>query len=132
LRNKELGRFCFTPRICRFARPLSLFLNCRKDRSTASGSFAFIACIVWKGVHAVLVLTRRPQEKILLPGLGITIEVIAIQPGVVRLGIDAPAEVTILREELAARSAQWQQPAPASGPRLYRDPSTDPRRVMPR
>ena len=56
----------------------------------------------------MLVLTRRLHEKVVLPDLGITLEVIAIKPGVVRLGIDAPAEVTVLREELTTRSAQWQ------------------------
>jgi carbon storage regulator CsrA len=81
--------------------------------------------LVSKGVHAVLVLSRRLQEKIVLPGLGVTIEVVAVQPGVVRLGIDAPPEVTILRSELFDRSVEWDPPEtlPAERPRLYRDHS---------
>jgi carbon storage regulator CsrA len=75
-----------------------------------------------KGVHAVLVLSRRLQEKIILPGLGVTIEVVAVQPGVVRLGIDAPPEVTILRSELFERTAEWEEPEPLprDRPRLFR------------
>jgi carbon storage regulator CsrA len=82
--------------------------------------------LVSKGVRAVLVLSRRLQEKIVLPGLGVTIEVVAVQPGVVRLGIDAPPDVTILRSELFDRSTEWRQPEPigADRPRLYRgDPA---------
>jgi carbon storage regulator CsrA len=52
----------------------------------------------------MLVLSRRLHEKILLPGLDIAVQVVAIKPGVVRLGIDAPPEVRICREELLDRS----------------------------
>jgi carbon storage regulator CsrA len=81
----------------------------------------FVVRLVSKGVHAVLVLSRRLQEKIVLPGLGVTIEVVAVQPGVVRLGIDAPPEVTILRSELVERAAEWEEPelVPLDRPRLY-------------
>jgi carbon storage regulator CsrA len=77
----------------------------------------------------VLVLSRRLQEKIVLPGLGVTIEVVAVQPGVVRLGIDAPPEVTILRSELFERAAEWEEPEPlpAEGPRLFRGHSASAR-----
>jgi carbon storage regulator CsrA len=56
----------------------------------------------------VLVLTRRPHEKIVLPGLGVTIQVTAIQGGTVRIGIEAPSDVRVMREELLDQS-----PAPA-------------------
>ena len=49
----------------------------------------------------MLVLSRRHNEKILLPSVGASIEVLEIKGDRVRLGIDAPANVTILREELA-------------------------------
>jgi carbon storage regulator len=49
----------------------------------------------------MLVLSRRPGERIVLPGLNITIQVISIKSGAVRLGIEAPADIPILREELA-------------------------------
>lgn len=54
----------------------------------------------------MLVLSRRPEEKILLPTVPAVIKVISAQAGVVRLGIEAPSHVPILREELAS-----QQPA---------------------
>jgi carbon storage regulator CsrA len=57
-------------------------------------------------ILAVLVLTRRVNEKIVLPGLNITIQVVAVQAGKVRLGIEAPAEVSIMREELCGHPAK--------------------------
>jgi carbon storage regulator CsrA len=48
----------------------------------------------------VLVLSRRLNEKVVLPDLGVTIQVVAIQGGLVRIGIAAPPEVRIVREEL--------------------------------
>jgi carbon storage regulator CsrA len=38
----------------------------------------------------MLVLSRRRNEKIVLPSTGATIEVLAIKPNVIRLGIEAP------------------------------------------
>jgi len=51
----------------------------------------------------MLVLSRRLNERIVLPGLGITIEVVAVKPGVVRLGIEAPPDVPVFREEVLDR-----------------------------
>jgi carbon storage regulator len=51
----------------------------------------------------MLVLSRRLNEKIVIPGLDITIQVLSIQGGAVRIGIDAPLHVGILRAELAQR-----------------------------
>jgi carbon storage regulator len=54
----------------------------------------------------MLVLSRRPNEKILLPSIPAVIQVISAQANLVRLGLEAPAHVPILREELArAREA---------------------------
>jgi two-component system, OmpR family, response regulator len=55
----------------------------------------------------MLVLSRKLHEKILLPDCQTTVEVVAIKSGVVRLGIHAPPHVTVLREELQARGAEW-------------------------
>ena len=52
----------------------------------------------------MLVLTRRPHEKIVLPGLGVTITVVAIKGGAVRLGFEAPPDVQVMREELLDQS----------------------------
>jgi carbon storage regulator len=47
----------------------------------------------------MLVLSRKPGEKILI-GDKISITVVRIAPGIVRIGIDAPDGLPILREEL--------------------------------
>jgi carbon storage regulator CsrA len=57
----------------------------------------------------MLVLSRRPEEKILLPTVPAVIKVISSQAGLVRLGIEAPANVPILREEIA----RSERPRPA-------------------
>jgi carbon storage regulator CsrA len=61
----------------------------------------------------MLVLSRKLNEKILLPGTHTAIQVIGIKPGVVRLGIDAPPEVVVLREEIPDRTCEWSQPRPS-------------------
>jgi carbon storage regulator CsrA len=48
----------------------------------------------------VLILGRRPGESIVI-GDGIRVVVISCDRGGVRLGIEAPPEVTILRGEIA-------------------------------
>ncbi len=61
----------------------------------------------------MLVLSRKLREKIVLPTVHTAIQVMDIKGGVVRLGIEAPPEVTILREEVAGRAAEWnRQEAP--------------------
>ncbi|MGL6095375.1 MAG: carbon storage regulator [Fimbriiglobus sp.] len=47
----------------------------------------------------MLVLTRKLGEKIVIDG-GITITVVDIRPHTVQIGIEAPKETGILREEL--------------------------------
>ena len=65
----------------------------------------------------MLVLSRRLNEKILLPSIHTSVEVLDIKGDRVRLGIEAPASVTILREELAARqAAEGGSPARPGGP----------------
>jgi len=51
----------------------------------------------------MLVLARQLHERIVMPTVPATIEVVAIKPNGVRLGIDAPAAVTVLREEVLRR-----------------------------
>ena len=48
----------------------------------------------------MLVLSRRHNERIVLPGLDIIIEVLSVKGNTVRLGITAPADVKVMREEL--------------------------------
>jgi carbon storage regulator len=51
----------------------------------------------------VLVLTRRLNERVVFPGIGAAIGVVALKPSVVRLGIEAPPDVTVFREEVYRR-----------------------------
>ena len=53
----------------------------------------------------MLVLSRKTSESIVLPTLGVTIQVVAIKGNHVRIGISAPPEVDILREELLSERA---------------------------
>src|SRR5262249_6538394 len=54
----------------------------------------------------MLVLSRKASEKIVFPGFNITVQVLDIQGGKVRLGIEAPPDVQIMRKELLERSQQ--------------------------
>jgi carbon storage regulator CsrA len=49
----------------------------------------------------MLILSRRQDEKIVFPNLGITIDVCKIRGSSVQLGVNAPSEVRVLRHELA-------------------------------
>jgi carbon storage regulator CsrA len=59
----------------------------------------------------MLVLSRRLNEKIVFPQSNTVVQVVGVKPGVVRLGVRAPAEVTVLREEVHDRGAEWRAPA---------------------
>lgn len=58
----------------------------------------------------MLVLTRRENEKIVFPEVGITVELVAINGSRARIGVQAPAEVRILRHEIAEREGVQTQP----------------------
>lgn len=53
----------------------------------------------------MLVLSRKPNQKVVFPNLGVTVAVVSIQGNRVKLGIDAPTDVPILREELTEESS---------------------------
>lgn len=67
----------------------------------------------------MLVLSRKPNDRILFPELGITIHVVKVDGRSVRLGIEAPRDVHVLRHEVApdlhrqASAGQKLPPAPA-------------------
>lgn len=48
----------------------------------------------------MLVLSRRENQKVVFPNLGISVAVVAVQGKRVKLGFEAPSDVEILREEL--------------------------------
>ena len=45
-------------------------------------------------------LSRKLGESIVIPGINCTVTVVEVAPGRVRLGITAPAEVAVHREEV--------------------------------
>jgi carbon storage regulator len=53
----------------------------------------------------MLVLTRRENERIIIDGR-ITVTVVRVEGNKIRLGIEAPHEVPIMREELLASVAE--------------------------
>ena len=60
----------------------------------------------------MLVLSRKENQQLII-GDNIVVRIVRIEGGRVRLGIEAPAEVPIRRDELAARS-----PADNARPKL--------------
>ena len=53
------------------------------------------------GGDAMLVLTRREDQQVLLPGLGVSMKVLQISGKNIRMGFDAPRHIRIVRGELA-------------------------------
>ena len=54
----------------------------------------------------MLVLSRKVREQIRLPGLDVVVTVLEVSGGKVRLGITAPDEIAVVREELWRRLQQ--------------------------
>jgi carbon storage regulator len=74
----------------------------------------------------MLVLTRKVGERILI-GEGIVVTVVRIQQDKVRIGIDAPRDVAVHREEVHRRvQAQRINPALADEPRKFPQPPESP------
>ena len=65
----------------------------------------------------MLLLSRRTGEAIVFPTLGITVRVLAVRGNAVSLGIEAPPDVRITREELLRAAAA---PLPTSTNHLGR------------
>lgn len=62
----------------------------------------------------MLVLSRRPNEDILFPNIGIRLRVLQVKGTVAKIGIEGPPEVQVLRAELAATDADKRM-APRTG-----------------
>jgi carbon storage regulator len=54
----------------------------------------------------MLVLSRKVGERILLPNSNIGVTVVAVQGNRVRLGVSAPADVAVYREELCCQTGR--------------------------
>jgi carbon storage regulator CsrA len=50
----------------------------------------------------MLVLSRKEHEKVLFPRLGIALQILRIGGGKVRLGVEAPEDVAVIRHEIAS------------------------------
>ena len=61
---------------------------------------ALLASLVFSLCYAALAAKSRSAEKILIPAVDTTIQVVAVKSGVIRLGIEAPAEIKVFREEV--------------------------------
>jgi len=59
----------------------------------------------------MLVLSRKVGERIVAPGAKLTVTVLAVEGNAVRLGISAPDNVAIYREEVWQRLGQLTQRA---------------------
>jgi carbon storage regulator len=63
----------------------------------------------------MLVLSRKLGERIVMPDIDLTLTVVAIEGNQVRVGITAPSEIGVYREELWHRVAAGGEAAPRRG-----------------
>ena len=61
----------------------------------------------------MLVLTRKPGQSIMI-GKGIEVQVLSVSGEKVRLGITAPRDVTIFRDEMVERIQDQERAAPSN------------------
>jgi carbon storage regulator len=61
----------------------------------------------------MLVLTRKLGERILVPDCELAVTVVAVEGNKVRLGISAPAEIGVYREEVWRQICQEALASPA-------------------
>jgi len=96
--------------MCRIHFALSAHHNCQ-PRSTRRGIDLPGFCLahrvdLWHlEEFFMLVLSRKLNEKILFPSLGVTVHVAGIVGNTVRVGIDAPPEIAVVRHELSSEPA---------------------------
>ncbi len=63
----------------------------------------------------MLVLSRKIGERVLLPDYEVAITIVAVEGNRVRLGISAPGEITVYREEIWDQICQQMNGPPAKG-----------------
>ena len=54
----------------------------------------------------MLVLSRKEDQKVCFPGLGITVQILRVKGSSVKIGVDAPLEVRVVRDEIEDKSPQ--------------------------
>jgi carbon storage regulator len=52
----------------------------------------------------VLVLSRKIGERIVVPDCGLSVTIVSVKGNTVRVGIEAPAEIGVYREELLSHA----------------------------
>ena len=62
----------------------------------------------------MLVLSRRVGERIVVPGLDVELTIISVEGGRVRLGIAAPHQISIRRQEQLPKSQRPEAPPSTS------------------
>lgn len=67
----------------------------------------------------MLVLARKPGQKILIPSVNLTITILEIRGSVIRVGVSAPPHVSIIREELVRPPSACQNDGTGSSPTSY-------------
>ncbi len=70
----------------------------------------------------MLVLSRKLGERILVPHCELAVTVVAIEGNTVRLGISAPAEIGVYREELWRQISEQTPPGQIVAPDRLRSP----------
>jgi carbon storage regulator CsrA len=60
-----------------------------------------------KKENTVLVLCRKESEKIHIPELNVTITLVSVDGNKARIGIEAPKNCNIIREELLVDNKPW-------------------------
>ena len=63
----------------------------------------------------MLVISRRENERFLFPNLGITIEVIKVAGRAAKIGVEAPREIRVVREEIADKQSLEELPKAFAG-----------------
>ncbi len=60
----------------------------------------------------MLILTRRVDESLLI-GDKVTVTILGVKGNQVRIGVDAPRDVSVQREELLEQNPREQEPIPS-------------------
>jgi carbon storage regulator CsrA len=63
----------------------------------------------------MLILARRRNEKIVFPHLGVTVEILNIAGNSVRIGVQAPPDIKVLRQEVIDRGGECPEPPVTAG-----------------
>lgn len=84
----------------------------RRGRKPVRRTFHYFYFLYFKDELTMLVLSRRIDETISLPDLGITIKVVKVKGKTVSVGIEAPDQFQILRGELVESATSFNDSPP--------------------